>query len=53
VAADAAALWAAGWRIVATSIAPLRQTGTAGNILFQSGGQYATQAAAIVTYARS
>jgi hypothetical protein len=42
-----------GWRVVATSVLPLRQTGTAGNILFQSGGQYATKAALSVVYARS
>lgn len=30
----------------------MRQMGTAGNVLFQSGGQYVTQAAVVVVYAR-
>ena len=51
--AEAARLEIDGWRIVATSVLPLRQTGTAGNILFQSGGQYATKAALSVVYART
>jgi hypothetical protein len=51
--AEAARWEAKGWRVVATSVLPLRQTGTAGNILFQSGGQYATKAALSVVYARS
>jgi hypothetical protein len=52
-AEEAAALEADGWRVVATTVLPLRQTGTAGNILFQSGGQYATKAALSVVYART
>lgn len=52
IARDAAALEADGWAIVSTASMPLRQTGTAGNILFQSGGQYATQAGIAVIYAR-
>ena len=30
----------------------MRQMGTAGNIMFQSGGQYATQVAVVAVYAR-
>ncbi len=52
IAAHAAELSAQGWRIVSTAVTPMRQTGTAGNILFQSGGQYATQVAVVVVYAR-
>jgi hypothetical protein len=51
-AADAAAEAEHGWRIASTTLMPMRQTGTAGNILFQSGGQYATQAALAVVYVR-
>jgi hypothetical protein len=42
-----------GWRILSMTVMPLRQMGTAGNIVFQSGGQYATQAAVAVVYART
>ena len=52
-AEDAASLEAEGWRVVSTTVLPLRQTGTAGNILFQSGGQYATKAALSVVYGRT
>lgn len=52
VADDAAARWASGWRIVSTDSVPIRQMGTAGNILFQSGGQFTSQAAVAVVYAR-
>ena len=41
---------ARGWHVVSSSVFPLRQTGTAGNVFFQSGGQYATQLAAVVVY---
>jgi hypothetical protein len=50
--AEAAQLERDGWLVVATATLPMRQTGTAGNVFFQSGGQYATQAALVVTYAR-
>lgn len=53
IGADATALDADGWRIVSTTAMPLRQMGTAGNIFFQSGGQFATQAAIAVVYARA
>jgi hypothetical protein len=53
IAADAARRAAGGWRIVSESCFPVRQTGTAGNVFFQSGGQFATQLSAIVVYARS
>jgi hypothetical protein len=52
VAEDANGRAAEGWRIVSTDTMPMRQMGTAGNILFQSGGQYATQAAIAVVYTR-
>jgi hypothetical protein len=41
---------ARGWQIVSFNVFPIRQTGTAGNVFFQSGGQYATQLAAVVVY---
>ena len=53
IATDATALDGEGWRIVTSTAMPLRQMGTAGNILFQSGGQYATQVAIAVVYARA
>ena len=53
IAADAARRAADGWRIVSESTFPIRQVGTAGNVLFQSGGQLATQLATIVVYARA
>jgi hypothetical protein len=52
-AADAAAEAEHGWRIVSTSVMPMRQMGTAGNIFFQSGGQFATRAAMAIVYARA
>jgi hypothetical protein len=51
IAADAQARAAQGWRIVSTAGVPMRQMGTAGNILLQSGGQYATQATIAIVYA--
>jgi hypothetical protein len=53
VADDAAARSSAGWRIVSTDSVPIRQMGTAGNILFQSGGQFTSQAAVAVVYRRA
>ena len=53
VAAHAAELADRGWRIVSIATMPIRQMGTAGNILFQSGGQYATKAAIVVVYGRA
>ena len=52
-AAEAASIEVHGWRVVSTSVVPLRQTGTAGNILFQSGGQYMTKAALAVVFGRA
>ena len=52
MAADAARRATDGWRLVSESTFPIRQMGTAGNVFFQSGGQFATQLAAIVVYAR-
>jgi hypothetical protein len=51
IARDAAARAAHGWWIVTMASMPLRQTGTAGNVLFQSGGQFTTLAAVCVVYA--
>jgi len=51
LADDATARRLQGWRLVAVSSLPMRQMGTAGNVLFQSGGQYATQAGMIAVYA--
>jgi hypothetical protein len=53
VATDAERRAAEGWRILSTAVTPMRQMGTAGNILFQSGGQFATQVAVTVVYARA
>ncbi len=52
VASDAAKRAAEGWHIATMTVTPLRQTGTAGNVLFQTGGQYATQIAVTVAYIR-
>lgn len=52
LAADAARRRADGWRLSSVASMPMRQMGTAGNVLFQSGGQFATQAALIVVYSR-
>ena len=52
VASDAAAREQDGWRLVSLGGLPMRQMGTAGNIMFQSGGQFATQAAVVAIYAR-
>ena len=49
-AADAAERRSQGWRLMSLASMSIRQMGTAGNVLFQSGGQYATQAALIATY---
>jgi hypothetical protein len=51
VAQDANAPAADGWRIASTDTVPMRQVGTAGNVLFQSG-QYTTQMAIAVVYSR-
>jgi hypothetical protein len=53
LAEDAAAREPDGWRLVSVGGLPMRQMGTAGNVLFQSGGQFATQAAIVAVYARS
>jgi hypothetical protein len=52
-AADAAAEAEHGWQILSTSVMPMRQMGTAGNIFFQSGGQFATRAALAIVNGRS
>ena len=53
IADDAAEHEADGWRIVSSFGLPLRQLGTAGNIVFQSGGQYTTQVGVAVVYAKA
>jgi hypothetical protein len=53
LAEDAVAREKAGWRLVSVGGLPMRQMGTAGNVLFDSGGQFATQAAVVAVYARS
>ena len=50
LAADAAVRLAEGWRLLSVASMPLRQMGTAGNIMFQSGGQYVTQVPLMATY---
>ena len=52
VATDAAQRRAQGWRLMSVASLGMRQMGTAGNMFFQSGGQYATQAALLATYQR-
>jgi hypothetical protein len=52
LARDAAERQAKGWRLSSVTSFPLRQMGTAGNILFQSGGQYATQVAMLAVYSQ-
>jgi len=49
---EAARLERDGWQIVSTSVLPMRQTGTAGNMFFQSGGQFATKAGFAVVFGR-
>ncbi len=52
IAADADQRKLNGWRLLSSSVFPSRQTGTAGNVLFQSGGQRATMLTAVVVYVR-
>ena len=52
VGRDAAERERDGLRLVSVGGLPMRQTGTAGNVLFQSGGQFATQVAVVAVYAR-
>lgn len=53
IAADAAEWDATGWRIVSTDTMSMRQMGTTGNMLFQSGGQFATEVCIVVVYSKS
>jgi hypothetical protein len=53
VAEDAARRLAEGWKLVSVGSMPIRQMGTAGNVLFQSGGQFATQVGLIAVYGRA
>jgi hypothetical protein len=53
LAQDAARLRAEGWELGSVASMPLRQMGTAGNVVFQSGGQFATQVALIALYKRA
>ncbi len=41
-----------GWRLWSLGALPIRQLGTAGNVLFQSGGGYETQVALVAVYGR-
>ncbi len=50
LATDATVRRSRGWRLVSVSSMPMRQMGTAGNVFFQSGGQYATQAGLIALF---
>ena len=52
LAQDSVERLARGWYPRSVASMPLRQMGTAGNILFQSGGQYVTQVALLVLYSR-
>jgi hypothetical protein len=52
LADDAAARESAGWRLVSVGGLPMRQMGTAGQVVFDSGGQFATQAVVVAVYAR-
>jgi len=52
LADDAAARRPTGWKLISVSSMPMRQAGTAGNVLFQSGGQFATQASVLAIYSR-
>jgi hypothetical protein len=49
---DAARRRAAGWQLASIGAWPARQTGTAGNVLFQSGGQFTTQLVVVVVNTR-
>ena len=51
LADDAVARRTKGWRLVSVSAMPLRQMGTLGNVFWQTGGQYATQAGLLAIYA--
>jgi len=52
VGRDAAERERDGLRLILVGGLPMRQTGTAGNVFFQSGGQYAPQVGVVVVYAR-
>jgi len=52
VGRDAAERERDGLRLISSGGLPMRQTGTAGNVFFQSGGQYAPQVGVVVVYAR-
>lgn len=41
-----------GWVARSTSVYPARQVGSAGNVLFQTGGAYTTLLVAVVQYGR-
>jgi hypothetical protein len=50
---DAARRETDGWRLISLGALPLRQMGTAGNIMFQSGGGFETQVALMALYGRA
>ena len=41
-----------GWRLQSQSVTALRQAGTTGGVLFDTGGQVVTQLGAILVYER-
>lgn len=50
IALDAAHLRSNGWRLRSVASVPMREVGTTGNVLFQSGGGYATQVALVAVF---
>jgi hypothetical protein len=50
LAEDAAARRQNGWHLVSISAMPIRQAGALGSVFWQTGGQYATQAALLAIY---
>ncbi len=50
IAQDAASWAEKGFRIVSTAAVPMRYSGTASNVFFQTGGGFETQIAIVVVY---
>jgi hypothetical protein len=53
LARDAVAREQSGWLLLSVGSIPMRQAGTVGNVMFESGGQYTTQVAVTAVYARN
>ena len=53
VADDAKQRRGMGWRLMSVASIGMRQSGTAGDLLFHSGGQVASQAALMAVYSQS